>query len=440
MCSRSARPTLIPGGEWRLRRRAVWWAGCALALIACSGPPSSGAIPRRPFASHPTAYTAGTIQPDNLSRAQLDQATADFFDAWKAKYFVRGCGQDRAYIFVGDSPGGGMDPQSITVSEGHGYGMIILALMAGHAPSAQADFDALFRYFKDHPATSSPNLMAWNQVRDCSNSVTSGGSGTATDGDLDVAYALLLADRQWGSDGAIHYLAEAKAVIAAASKIELNATNHSVLLGDFATPADPGFYFGTRPSDFMADHFRAFQDATGDPEWGRVIDELYSIVAAVRSGYSSNTGLMPDFVVDTNTAPKPAAPNYLETASDGEFGYNACRVPWRLGTDYLLFGEPRALEALRPINAWVQSATASNPAAVMDGYTLAGAVSARATGASTAFLGPLAVSAMAESRNQAWLNALWATLTATPLSAEGYYGNTVKLLSMIVVSGNWWRP
>jgi hypothetical protein len=47
---------------------------------------------------------------------------------------------------------------------------------------------------------------------------------------------------------------------------------------------------------------------------------------------------------------------------------------------------------------------------------------------------------MADPENQRWLNALWHHIVGTPLDASDYYGNTIKMLSMIVVSGNWWSP
>jgi hypothetical protein len=59
---------------------------------------------------------------------------------------------------------------------------------------------------------------------------------------------------------------------------------------------------------------------------------------------------------------------------------------------------------------------------------------------SLAFVAPFAVSAMVGAQNQRWLNALWHYVVGTPLDASDYYGNTIKMLSMIVVSGNWWSP
>ncbi|WP_449437807.1 glycosyl hydrolase family 8 [Pedobacter steynii] len=54
--------------------------------------------------------------------------------------------------------------------------------------------------------------MNWQQaIKD--GKVVSVGRSCATDGDMDIAYALLLADKQWGSSGKINYKAEAISII-----------------------------------------------------------------------------------------------------------------------------------------------------------------------------------------------------------------------------------
>src|SRR5690606_2495130 len=111
--------------------------------------------------------------------------------------------------------------------------------------------------FHDH-------LMSWNQKRSCANA---GGNDSASDGDLDIAFALLLADAQWGSCGAIDYRAEAEAVLADVAAGELDQSQRYVLLGDWVTPSSVPYYDATRSSDFMPDHFRSFAAATGDPWW-----------------------------------------------------------------------------------------------------------------------------------------------------------------------------
>jgi len=120
-------------------------------------------------------------------------------------------------------------------------------------------------------------------------------------GDLDIAYALVLADRQWGSaTGDINYLQEAKNIIQAALAIEVNPTNRAIFLGDFVDPAQPNFYYGTRPSDFMPDHFRIFQSVTGDTAWAAVINKIYSVIDTIQTNNSPGTGLISDFVINTN--------------------------------------------------------------------------------------------------------------------------------------------
>ena len=45
---------------------------------------------------------------------------------------------------------------------------------------------------------------------------------------------------------------------------------------------------------------------------------------------------------------------------------------------------------------------------------------------------------MVDSSNQAWLDAIWKDLVAG--GSQGYYEDSIKMLSMIVMSGNWWEP
>ncbi len=412
-----------------MRRLPVWLILPLLATLA--RPHEALAAVNHPFGSRPFTYAVGSIRPSHVSQAQLDQAVRSFYDAWKAEYVVQTCGAGRYVVRANAGPG------NLTVSEAHGYGMMIMALMAGHDPEAQTIFDGMFAYFRDHPSAITPSLMAWNQNTACQ---SVGGVNTASDGDLDIAYALLLADKQWGSCGAIDYLAEARNVIAGIKSGDLDPSGQYVKLGDWAHPSNPWYHDATRSSDFMPDHYRSFLVATSDPVWTSVLDRTYQIVAALQSAHSPATGLLPDFVKDPLGTPNPAPPGFLEDSNDGSYDYNACRDPLRLGTDFLVSGDARAKAALDKINAWIRSATGGNPAAIRSGYRLDGTPSPNTDYLSMAFVAPLGVGAMVDAANQAWLNAIWDLVVGTPLGAEHYYENTLKLLSMIVLSGNWWPP
>jgi endo-1,4-beta-D-glucanase Y len=403
-----------------------------LALLTILPGRTLGAI-HHPFGSHPFTYAAGAILPNHVSPGVLDQAVRDFYDAWKARYVAQVCGTGRYVVLTKVRTG------NLTVSEGHGYGMILSALMAGHDPDARRVFDGMYAYFREHPSLmhAKSNLMAWNQGKSCHDV---DGADTASDGDLDIAYALLLADKQWGSCGPIDYLGEALAVIADIKSYELDSTAEYVLLGDWATPGDTQYYPATRTSDFMLDHYRSFLSATGDAAWTGLLNSTYQVIDSVQTGYSPTAGLLPDFVVNPLSGPQPASPYFLEGPNDGAYDYNACRDPWRIATDFLVAGDSRAHSAAQRINTWIRGATGGDPANIKSGYQLNGRMSSGADYQSTAFIAPLGVGAMVDASNQAWLNALWDLIEATPLDAGGYYENTLKLLSMIVMSGNWWAP
>jgi endo-1,4-beta-D-glucanase Y len=392
---------------------------------------------RRPFPQH-VAYSPGTILPA-FDRATMDQQVAAFYDEWVAAYLREGCGEGRYYVLA---EGTGSSGRSISVSEGQGYGMIITALMAGHDSAAKTKFDGLYRFFRDHPSGLNPQLMAWNQVEGCE-SVDGPITASAVDGDMDIAYALLLADDQWGSEGAINYQAEALAVIEAILEDEINPNTHTILLGDWVLAYnDDGLYpAGTRSSDFMFGHLRAYAAASGDEAWNAVIDATYSIVETIQREHSPDTGLLPDFIQDVDTFPRPADPFYLEGENDGSYGYNACRDPWRIGLDVLHGGDERSKAALTPLNAWISAETGGDPSAIRSGYRLDGSSGPQYDYSDLSFVAPFGVSAMVDPANQEWLDAIWTFVVETSLEdGGGYYGNTLKMLSIIAMSGNGWEP
>ena len=320
------------------------------------------------------------------------------------------------------------------VSEGQGYGMVIVALMAGYDPSAKAIYDNLYRYYKSYPDKRSKYLMAWAQF---ANGKSSNGT-SATDGDMDIAYSLLLADKQWGSKGTINYLQAAKNMINDIMGLDINHKTWSVLLCD-GIERESKDYFDTRSSDFMPSHFKAFQLATNDNRWGKVIDEGYKLFGYMQDNYSPEAGLIPDFIVNINKKAKPAPLHYLESAYDGEYNYNACRDPWRITADYLLTGDKRPKTIVDKINRWVRQTTNNDTYNLGAGYTLAGNDINGRNFEALSFIAPFAVSAMVDKRNQAWLNKVWDYTVAFKLKDFDYYDNTIKLLDMIIVSGNYWE-
>ncbi len=379
-----------------------------------------------PFPQH-RVYACQSIKPNQLSQKNLDELTFNFYRQWKNRYIKTGCKPGSFYVWF---EGKG---KKQCVSEGQGYGMVITVLMAGADETAKGTYDGLFSFFKDH--RNRHGLMAWAQDSNC-NSID---ASSATDGDMDIAYSLLLADKQWGSSGPINYLMEAKRLINSIMSYEINPKTFSIKLSD-AVEYDSKDYFAMRASDFMPAHFKAFAEATGDLRWKKVIDANYKLFGALEHQYSEEAGLIPDFIVNINRKAKPAQPYFLESKYDGYYNYNACRVPWRIATDFLLNGDSRAKAINDKINRWIRSTTRGVPDNISAGYTLNGEDINGRYFEALSFIGPFTVSAMVDQKNQKWLNGVWDYLIHFKLKDYDYYDNSIKLLNMIILSGNYWQP
>ena len=406
-----------------LVRRLSLMIALVASSIAMTAAPAAAAT--HPFGSHTGSYFSGTLFPA-VSQATADATTLNYYNTrWKARFLKSGCGAGRYYIA---SP----DANVINVAEGQGYGMVIDVMMGGADPNAQTIFDGLYKFVQDHPSVNNPNTMAAEN----SPCTSVNGADSATDGDMDIAYSLLLADAQWGSAGALNYKAEAVKRINAIKQSEINPTTNLLLLGDWSQVGE-AHRFGTRTSDFIIDHFRAFRVATGDTAWDTILSAHQTLITTMQATYAPNTGLLPDFIITTNTTPKPAGANFLESKADGKYSYNACRDPWRLGVDALLNNSATSRAQAEKMTSWVRTKTGSNPALIRDGYSLAGLSLAGTTAPSVEFMAPFGVAAMSSS-NQAWVNSLWTTLNGTSESSTQYFATALKLQTLIIMSRNAW--
>ncbi|CAM5622146.1 hypothetical protein STANM337S_05902 [Streptomyces tanashiensis] len=391
-----------------------------------TGGGGGGGGPAVPFGSHLRPYTAGTLKPSG-TQAVLDQKVVEYYNKWKAAFVRQNCGNGWYQII---SP----DADHPYVAEAQGYGMVVTATMAGADPDAKKIFDGLVKWKIDHPSSVNPNLLAAEQDTACKS--VNGGDG-ATDGDMDVAYGLLLADKQWGSAGTYNYKDLALKHIAAIKKDEVNPTTKLLKLGDWSGSGDQ-YYYISRTSDWMADHFRAFRAASGDTTWDAVRGAHQTQISRLQSTYASGTGLLPDFVVDTNTTPRPAPGQVLEDPNDGAYWWNACRTPWRIADDAVTSGDATSLAAARKLNGWIKTKTGGDPNKIAVGYKLNG--TQISSGSEAAFFAPFAVAAMTDPGSQAWLDALWNKMLVTPVDTSSYFSASIQLQVMITASGNHWVP
>jgi endo-1,4-beta-D-glucanase Y len=375
--------------------------------------PAAAAI-AHPFPAHVT-YKTGVMP--SASQSTRDAAVKKQYDSWKSHYLRAACGGYLVYA-TGDAPNEG------TVSEAQGYGMNIVPLMAGDDADAKAEFDGLWHVVSTH--RDAKGMMEWKIDGKSCAYADSGTPDGATDGDLDVGYGLILADKQWGG-----YTSAAKDWLARFYAADVASDGHLKC-------EDDGPSTDTRPSDFMLDHLRAF--AAYDPahDWNKVIARTEAVVTAFTAKYSPTANLLSDFVVGANgTSPKPAPANYQESQPDNIVGYNSVRVPWHMGTDALVYGASVSLGVAKKESASYKSHAGGDPAKIYPHTKLDGTPTD--TGDQSEAAGdPVGVAAMAAG-DQAWTDKLWSFLGTNPYR-DTYYGETIKMLVYLVMAGDYWAP
>lgn len=306
-----------------------------------------------------------------------------------------------------------------TVSEGIAYAMLIGVYM-----NDKPLFDSMWTYAKAH--FNGNGLMNWRI--DANNSTV--GNGSASDADLDMAWALTMANTQWGGS----YGADATTLLN-------NLWNKEVEMGSFVLK--PGDNFGgsdiTNPSYFAQSYYRAFAKVSPH-NWKAVYDKSYQILAAS----TGNFGLVPNWVNASGAGVNGPGndPNGLH------FGYDASRTPFRIALDYCQSGEPRAKAYLDKILAFYGSKLVTNLSQLRDGYTVSGTDPSGTLGdygAGMVFFGPAGVAAMAGGQDNLLLLAhgTLAAQTTTPSTVSNanifnYYQGSWGVLSLLAMSGNFW--
>lgn len=404
-----------------------------LVLLAAAAA-ADAQTPRYPF-PHGVNYAAGSIRPSHRTQDQLDQDVRDAYARWKAAY-LRSDGTDGGgnprYRVLCNTDGNGN-----TVSEGQGYGLVIVSLMAGAEPDAASIAAGLWRYVDIHRSGIDSRLMSWN-INAAGQAQQ--GNDSAFDGDNDIALGLLIAAAQWPSGAPIDFRAKALDVLAGQAASVMGPASHLPLLGDWVSPNDATYnQYSVRPSDFMPAHFLNFAAADGAAIWPQAVLATRAAIEHLQTTYAATTGLVPDFSVResaASTQPKPAPAGFLEGPHDGHYNYNAGRVPWRLATQALLHHDAAAARQARRISQWGATSTGGVATNIRPGYELDG-TPIQTSYFTSFFAAPIGTAAMVTPAQQNWLNAVYDSVRTRQ---EGYYEDSVTLLSLLLMSGRYWDP
>lgn len=371
---------------------------------------------------------AGCIKPD-ISQSILNNDVISAYEDYKSSFLRPAKSTPGGYYIYSKDTHSGWNV--ITVSEAHGWGMTIMALMAGYDDNARTYFDGMVKFYEAHKATGTgPNLMAW-RIDGTMDYESSWDEGSATDGDMDIAYGLLLGYKQWGD---VSYLNKAKKIINDIYTAEVNPETKAMQLGNYVYGSSNAHYYHSRPSDWMGATLRSFGDATGDSKWDAVADEIYNMYSRF-SSVNPKCPLISDFVYNTGSQTVAVQQGFLEGTYDGEFYTNASRVPWKIATDYAMYGKTPAKDVLQKINNFIVSKTSGAPSRIYPGYYVGSGDPINTNYTDVAFTAPL-VAAQIAGGDQDFLTKGWNYVKNMQQGAA--FNAAIKLQSMILMSGNWW--
>ncbi len=346
------------------------------------------------------------IMPQNKNHEHVKNA----YDAWLTKYVTSsGCPAGRRVLF---------DDMQSTVSEGIGYGMLIAVYM-----NDQVLFDDFYKYYQSFPNQN--GLMHWKIGPDAQ--VT--GQNSATDSEEDIAFALIMAHEQWGSEkgkGKIRYDREAKRLLYKIMDYQVEPGTYVLKPGDMWGGSQT-----TNPSYFAPAYYRVFAEFQGDKRWLKVADKCYEILFA---SWNDSTGLVPDWCTASGDTPAQGVGWARENGV--AYLYDAARTPWRIALDYIWFGNEDAHTYCKTVSGFVNEISVYG---IRDGYHLNGErISNNHT---STFVGTFGVGIMAtteEDGYQKLMNIAYQNNVDT--FNDNYFNDCLRLMTLMAQTGNFFIP
>lgn len=344
------------------------------------------------------------------------------FERWRAEIVTSDGARGGLRTRRPDTPDG---QANSTVSEGIAYGMIIAVML-----DEQAMFDGFWTYARCFLNKS--GLMDWYIAPDGQKPLA---VGAASDADEDMAWALIMADRQWGGAGALgeSYASIARRLIDAiyATEVDHGRWPDMFLPGDDWRGRDV-----FNPSYFAPNQYRLFGEVSGDPSaWQRVVDRGYEVLERSLNDASGNreNGLVPAWC-DSSGTPVEAFPGAMKN-----YQYDSARTPFRMAQDYAFSRDERARAYLAKTSAFFAGIGAD---ALVDGYTLDGKPapdprSPPQNPGSAVFVACAAAGAMHDPRYADFVDAAYARVrTGQLLTRSRYYNHCWTVLGLLMLTGN----
>ncbi len=376
-------------------------------LYSVSGQINSPAGATIPFGTN-SSYPYG-IMPTNLPKTGVfgsSQDAADAYNTWKTNYVELCSASPIKYRVRFDTP-------AQTVSEGIGYGMILAAYAAD-----KNLFDGFLQYYKDYSDANS--LMNW-KVNGCTGVI---GSGAASDADLDAAIGLRIAMRQWPSIS--NYSTDFSTIINAIRTYEIQSSTSA---GPYQTNNGDGWGMSNscrNPSYQSPAYYKVFGafDTSNLSIWNNAVIASYALISV---NVNSSTGLVSNWCDVNGNANNCNGPN--------EYGWDACRFPWRMATDAIWWNDVNAQTRCTSLANFIKGKGVTNLKGPLPQVGGTGSYH------SPAFVSTWSCSLLGSNSSfQTTLNAAYSETLKTQDALPSYFGNTLRLLSLFQMTGNFWNP
>lgn len=272
------------------------------------------------------ANAAGPATP-SATPALKRQIVADLRSTWS--------GYKRAFI-QGD--GRVIDPtrSGVTTSEGQSYALLRAVWM-----DDRPEFDLVWAWTQHNLQVRGDHLFGylWGEHPNGSWSILS--TNTATDGDEDIALALIFAGHRWHDPA---YLRAATAIVRDIWRTEVATVRGTPYLtaGNWAPSVrSPGIPID--PSYLAPYAYRIFAQLDPADPWMKLVTSSYQVLtacSAAQLGASQSVFLPPNWCAVQPTTGQVIGDPSMPRANT--YGYDAFRVMWRVALDWQWNRSPRA--------------------------------------------------------------------------------------------------
>lgn len=259
--------------------------------------------------------------------SEKDEVLKAAWSGWKTRFVVNG-------VIQGNDPAGNKKP----ISEGQSYGMLLAVWM-----NDEAAFNTIWNATEQTFWNSGSGWYKWAP------GTGGGGDNFAGDADQDICAALIfasaLADKGYWADKG--YKAKAKTVLQAINKSFFDANGYVY--------SWPGNNSGLNPSYHMpAWHpiFKEFGDSNGiSIDWSKRTSAAFALINAQTN---SKFGMARNF--SSSSGGPSGCGDCSSTPNRDDMGFDAIRVPYRMGTAALWYGDKMPQAVAWCTSVWANGA------------------------------------------------------------------------------------